>query len=112
MTPATTSQPKAVKGMEFVRIGIGIGLSALTAGMLILAFHPYNVWPLAFFALVPMLVAQYRVLPLKWSGMAQAVGIGGWLFVFLTQMAGIKEDAGLNCGVTVQSHLGTYDDIS
>ena len=87
MTSASTYL-KTIKGKNFVRIGIGIGLGLLTAGMLILAFHPYNLWPLAFFALVPMLVAAYRVLPLKWSGIAQAVGIGGWLLVYLTAMFG------------------------
>jgi len=87
MTSASTYL-KTIKGKNFVRIGIGIGLGLLTAGMLILAFHPYNLWPLAFVALVPMLVAAYRVLPLKWSGIAQAVGIGGWLLVYLTAMFG------------------------
>ena len=43
---------------EFMRIVAGIGVSLLTAVMLILAFHPYNAWFLAFFAFVPMLVAQ------------------------------------------------------
>ncbi len=66
----------------------GILVSTLTAVMLILAFHPYNLWFLAFVALVPMLIAQHLILPLKWSGLAPAVGIGGWLFVFLTYMFG------------------------
>lgn len=70
------------------RVGLGIGVSILTSLMLILAFHPYNVWPLAFFALVPMLIAQYRLLPIRWTGLAPAVGIGGWLFVFLSSMFG------------------------
>ena len=54
--------------------------------MLILAFHPYSVWPLAVFALVPMLTAQHLILPPKWSGLAVATGIGGWLYVFLEAM--------------------------
>lgn len=73
---------------EFTRITAGLGVSALTAVMLILAFHPYNVWFLAFFALVPMLIAQHHILPRKWAGLAPAIGIGGWLFVFLTAMFG------------------------
>ncbi len=73
---------------EFKRIAAGVGVSALTAVMLILAFHPYNVWFLAFFALVPMPVAQHRILPRKWSGLASAIGVGGWLFVFLASMFG------------------------
>jgi apolipoprotein N-acyltransferase len=72
----------------FARIAIGVAVSLMTSLALILAFHPYSAWPLAFMALVPMLVAQHRILPLKWSGLAQAVGIGGWLFVFLSAMFG------------------------
>jgi apolipoprotein N-acyltransferase len=56
---------------KFTRIAAGIGVSALTAVMLILAFHPYNVWFLAFFAFVPVLIAQHRILPRKWSGLAR-----------------------------------------
>jgi len=70
------------------RIALGILISLLTSAMLILAFHPNNIWYLAFFALVPMLIAQYRLLPIKWAGLASAIGIGGWLFVFLTAMFG------------------------
>ena len=35
-----------------------------------------------------MLIAQHHILPRKWSGLAPAVGVGGWLFVFLTAMFG------------------------
>lgn len=70
------------------RFAAGILVSALSAVMLILAFHPYNLWFLAFFALVPMLVAQHLIFPVKWTGLAQVVGIGGWLLVFLTYMFG------------------------
>jgi len=73
---------------NMVRILLGIAVSALSAVMLVFSFHPYNLWFLAFFALAPMLVAQQRILPLKWSGLGQAVGIGGWLFVFLSAMFG------------------------
>jgi len=59
--------------------------------MLILSFHPYNHWFLAFFALVPMLIAQGHILPVRWSGLASAVGIGGWLLVFLTAMFGAHQ---------------------
>lgn len=70
----------------FVRIATGVGVSILTAAMLILAFHPYNLWFLVFAALVPMLIAEHRILPRKWSGLAPAIGVGGWLAVFLTMM--------------------------
>lgn len=83
-----TATKSTTAANEITRIVAGIGISALTALMLILAFHPYNAWFLAFFALVPMLIAQHRILPLKWAGLAPSVGIGGWLFVFLTAMFG------------------------
>lgn len=86
MTAQNTPQNK--NPGEITRIAAGIGVSALTAVMLILAFHPYNVWYLAFIALVPMLIAQHRILPRKWSGLASAIGVGGWLFVFLASMFG------------------------
>lgn len=66
----------------------GILLSGLSAIMLVMAFHPYNIWFLAFVALVPLHVAQHQFMPVKWSGIAPAVAIGGWLFVFLSYMFG------------------------
>ena len=91
MTTQKTPQNKTPS--TIVRIAAGIGVSALTAVMLILAFHPYNVWFLAFFAFVPMLVAQHRILPRKWSGFASAIGVGGWLLVFLGSMFGSSSAA-------------------
>ena len=82
------NNPQTKDPGEFRRIAAGLGVSTLTAVMLILAFHPYNVWFLAFFALIPMLIAQHRILPRKWSGLAPAIGVGGWLFVFLASMFG------------------------
>jgi apolipoprotein N-acyltransferase len=72
------------------RIGIGLTLSALTLAMLILAFPPFNVWPLAFFCLVPMLVAQYRVLPLRWARLAPIVGIDLWVLWLVTMLFGLQ----------------------
>lgn len=71
-----------------LRTGLGIFLSLLSALLLILAFHPYNQWYLAFLALIPMRLAEYRFFPLKWAGLGSAIGVGGWLFVFLGQMFG------------------------
>lgn len=70
------------------RFVTGLLSGLLTAAMLVLSFHPYNQWYFAFFALVPMLVAEHLLFPVKWSGLAPAVGIGGWLFVFLGYMFG------------------------
>ena len=91
MTAANVSPNRAP--YKSARIAAGVGVSALTAVALILAFHPYNVWFMALFALVPMLIAEHRILPLKWSGLAPAAGIGGWLLVFLTGMFGANPAA-------------------
>lgn len=83
---ATLNTSSCRASNTFTRIFAGIAVSSLTAVMLILAFHPYSVWLLALIALVPMLIAQHLILPPRWSGLAVAIGIGGWLFVFLTAM--------------------------
>jgi len=66
----------------------GMGLSLLSALLLTAAFPPYELWPLVFVAFVPMLVAQYRLLPRAWSGVAYALGIGGF-FLFFMSLGGI-----------------------
>src|SRR3990172_4092098 len=91
MTATTVDQvKKATRVTQTARIGIGLALGALSAALLVLAFQPYSVWPLAFFALVPMLVAEHRVLPRRRAGPAVAIGICGWLLVFLTSLFGLK----------------------
>jgi len=66
-----------------VRILLGIVLSALGGLAFVLAFPPYEIWPLALLGLVPVLVAQYRILPPKISSLASAVGIAVWLQGYL-----------------------------
>ena len=56
-----------VTGMRFA---LGIALSALSGVLFLLAFPPYGLWPLAWFGLVPALMAQYRLLPAKWTSLA------------------------------------------
>jgi apolipoprotein N-acyltransferase len=93
MTAVTRTQAmSSVQTNEGVRILVGIVLSAMTTGMLILAFPPANVWPLAFVCLVPMLVAQYRILPLKWSWIARVIGVDVWVFWLVTILFGIKAE--------------------
>ena len=73
---------------KWQNIFLGMGLSLLSALLLTAAFPPYELWPLVFIALVPMLVAQYRLFPRAWSGMAYALGIGGF-FLFFMSLGGI-----------------------
>jgi len=66
----------------------GIALSILSGAMLLFSFQPYGMWYLAWIALVPMSLAQYRLLPKKWSSLAPALGIGIWLGFFLGRLFG------------------------
>lgn len=91
MAAVAVSQPgEAVRASTGVRVGAGIALSVLTTLALILAFPPFNVWPLAFFCLVPMLVAQYRILPLRWTFLAPSAGTDLWVLYFVTMLFGLN----------------------
>lgn len=58
-------------------------LSATSAVLLTLAFPPYNLWPLIWIGFVPMLIAQFRLMPPKLSSLASAITVGGWLGGYL-----------------------------
>lgn len=60
-------------------ISRGLALAISSAVALILSSPATGVWPLVFVAFVPMVVAQNRVLPVRWSGLALTVGFGGYL---------------------------------
>lgn len=70
----------AVRGtvLPWARALLGLSLSALSAVLLILAFPPFNFWFLAWFAFLPMILSQYRIMPKRLSSLASAVAIGGW----------------------------------
>jgi len=70
------------------RVLLGLALSALSAGLLILAFPPFNLWFLVWFSFVPYLVAQYRVMPPKVSSLASAAFNGLWLWGYLGPVFG------------------------
>ncbi len=62
---------------------IGLLLGATSGAAFILAFPPFEVWPLIFIGWVPALVAQYRVMPKKLSSLPTALAIGIWLEGYL-----------------------------
>lgn len=68
----------------WLRLGSGMLLSVFSAILLMLSFPPYNLWPLIWVGFVPMLVAQFRVMPRRVSSLASAIAIGGWLGGYLT----------------------------
>lgn len=67
---------------------LGLALAVLSAVLLTLAFPPYNLGFLIFIGFIPILVAQYRILPAKLSSLASAIAIGGWLGVVMVPMFG------------------------
>jgi apolipoprotein N-acyltransferase len=88
MMTASTITQEANKKNVAVRIGIAIALSALSGVMLLLSFPPYGLWPLAWFALVPGVFAQHRLLPAKWASLAPAIYSGIWLGPFMARLFG------------------------
>lgn len=58
-------------------------LSLAGGAALFLAFPPYGLWPLALFGYVPVVVAQFRVLPARISSLATGSAIGLWLGVYM-----------------------------
>ena len=75
--------PSPVSLSFALRVVIGLLLSALSGLAFMLAFPPYEIWPLVFFGWVPMLFAQYRLMPPRLSGLAPALAIGVWLQGYL-----------------------------
>ncbi len=70
----------------FVRSLWGLGLAALSAILLTLAFPPYNIWPLIWVGFLPMLLAQYKVMPRKLSSLALGVGVGGFFLGYFNDI--------------------------
>lgn len=68
----------------------GLALAAASAALLTLSFPPYNLGLLIWIGFIPMLVAQYRILPKRLSSLAPAVAIGGWLGILLIPIFGGK----------------------
>ena len=75
-----TSSP--VKVNTAVRMAAGLLLSVLTGVMLTLSFAPYDAWPLIFVAFIPMILAQFRVMPAKQTSLAPAAMIATFLYLY------------------------------
>ncbi|AFV12380.1 nitrilase/cyanide hydratase [Thermacetogenium phaeum DSM 12270] len=77
---------KTYRRQFWVRSVIGLVLAALSAALFILAFPPYDLWLLIWVGLVPMLVAQHRILPRCLSGLATGVSVGGFFWGYFSNM--------------------------
>lgn len=73
-------------GSPWLRLLIGIALSALSAALLLLALPPTGIWPFALIGLIPALVAQYRILPRRVNSLASAISIGGYIGLYILNM--------------------------
>ncbi len=58
------------------RFWLGIGLSLLSGLLAVWSLEDFHVEFLVFVAFVPAIVAQHRVLPRRWSGLALGIAIG------------------------------------
>jgi apolipoprotein N-acyltransferase len=70
------------------RFGLGILTSVLSGVMLLLAFPPYGIWWLAWFAFIPGIFAQHRLLPVKYSSLAPATYLLVWLGPYMARLFG------------------------
>ncbi|HVX95694.1 MAG TPA: nitrilase-related carbon-nitrogen hydrolase [Polyangia bacterium] len=61
------------------RVALGCALAAASAVMLAFAFSPHGAWFFVWIGFAPMLVAQHRVLPARWSALAPAISVGGFV---------------------------------
>jgi apolipoprotein N-acyltransferase len=72
------------------RFFLGILLSVFSGVMLLLAFPPYGIWWLAWFAFVPGIFAQYRLFPLKRASLSPAIYLLVWLGPYLARLFGTQ----------------------
>lgn len=87
-TSEIRSHPSVLIHGVTARFIIGILLAGVGGLMFLLAFPPYGLWYLAWFGFVPALLAQYRIMPSKWSSLASAVFSVVWLGPFLGRLFG------------------------
>ena len=67
-----------IKKSLFARVILGLLLSILSAGLLMLAFPPFNLWFLVWFSFIPFIIAKHRIMPHKISSLAPALFFGLW----------------------------------
>lgn len=76
-------EPKLTNLSNPLRIIIGVLLSVLSGIAFILAFPPYEIWLLVFIGWIPLQIAQFRILPKRFSSIAPAIALFVWLQGYL-----------------------------
>jgi len=79
MTTATApvGRTTLVQVSTAARLMLGVILACSSAACLNLAMPPHGIWPLAILGFLPMILAQYRILPARFSSLGSAITIGG-----------------------------------
>ena len=88
-TVTVNNQARSAAQAVTLRFVLGIVLSVVSGVLLLLAFPPYGLWPLIWVACVPYRYAQHRLLPLKWSSLAESTALLVWLGPFMARMFGM-----------------------
>lgn len=82
------SQPSTGKNSRNARFVSGVLFSILSGILLLLSFPPYGIWWFMWIGFVPMLLAQHRLLPIKWSSLAAGLALLFWLGPYLWRLFG------------------------
>lgn len=105
----TTTHSQVVTEKNLVtQIIVGIILSAISTLMLIFAFPSANIWPFAFICMIPMLIAQYRVLPERWCFLSRIIGLDLWVLWLVTMLFGVKKETWFIQMIPVLTALISY----
>lgn len=68
----------------------GVLLALVSAALLVVMWPTFgNLWWLTFVAFVPMYIAQYRVLPRRWSALAVAIAFGAYYFALFLNASSV-----------------------
>ncbi len=88
MATISKVQPRqaAVTKAIALRYVLGIVLAVLSGVMLLLAFPPYNIWPLMWVGFVPYLIAQHRLMRQRYSSLAPAIAMAVWWWPMLARI--------------------------
>jgi len=77
------SEPLLIKLSNPLRVLLGLLCAAAGGLAFVLAFPPFEIWPLIFIGWVLVLFAQFRLMPRKLGSLASALGLFVWLQGYL-----------------------------